>query len=343
MLSKGVLLNLEPYLEKSQLVGVEDFFPQTVEPYRWDGKHFGQGPIYGLCKDWSPDFLIFYNKNLFDEAGIPYPDGSWTRAEFVEIARRLTKRDEQGRIIQFGVYNNANPEQWIWQSGGRIFSADRMRVLLESPEVIEALQFAADLSTRWHVAPGYAEQAQSPVNVMFETGRVAMCFYGQWFVPQFRKNIKSFAWGVTTPPRHKVDIYLSGGMVGYGIYAHTKHPQEAWRFMEYLVGPQGQEAIAEIGWNIPGRRETAYSPIFVENPNLNAEITQTFLEAAERTELFHRSPYINPAEYNLLFNPEWELVMLGEKSVPEALADAARKINQAIRDNMALQKAKVDG
>ena len=343
MLSKGVLLNLEPYLEKSQLVGVEDFFPQTVEPYRWDGKHFGQGPIYGLCKDWSPDFLIFYNKNLFDEAGIPYPDGSWTRAEFVEIARRLTKRDEQGRIIQFGVYNNANPEQWIWQSGGRIFSADRMRVLLESPEVIEALQFAADLSTRWHVAPGYAEQAQSPVNVMFETGRVAMCFYGQWFVPQFRKNIKSFAWGVTTPPRHKVDIYLSGGMVGYGIYAHTKHPQEAWRFMEYLVGPQGQEAIAKIGWNIPGRRETAYSPIFVENPNLDAEITQTFLEAAERTELFHRSPYINPTEYNLLFLPEWELVMLGEKSVPKALADAARKINQAIRDNMALQKAKVDG
>ena len=113
--------------------------------------------------------------------------------------------------------------------------------------------------------------------------------------------------------------------------------------MEYLVGPQGQEAIAKIGWNIPGRRKTAYSPIFVENPNLNAEITQTFLKAAERTELFHRSPYINPTEYNLLFLPEWELVMLGEKSVPAALADAARKINQAIRDNMALQKTEVDG
>ena len=95
MLSKGVLLDLEPYLEQSPVVGVEDFFPQTVEPYRWDGKRFGQGPIYGLCKDWSPDFLIFYNKNLFDEAGIPHPDGSWTREEFVDIARRLTKRDEQ--------------------------------------------------------------------------------------------------------------------------------------------------------------------------------------------------------------------------------------------------------
>ena len=107
---------------------------------------------------------------------------------------------------------------------------------------------------------------------------------------------------------------------------NTKYPQEAWRFMEYLVGPQGQEAIAKIGWNIPGRQGNRVQPYFRRNPNLNAEITQTFLKAAERTELFHRSPYINPAEYNLLFNPEWELVMLGEKSVPEALADAARKI-----------------
>ncbi len=338
MLAKRVLLNLSPYLEKSAVVRLEDFFPQTVEPYRWDGRRFGRGPVYGLCKDWSPDYLVYYNKDLFEKEGIDLPDGSWTREEFVDIAQRLTKRDERGRTVQFGVYNNCNPEQWIWQSGGRIFSEDRTRVLLESAQVIEALEFAAGLSTRWRVAPGYAEQAQSPVNVMFETGRVAMCFYGQWFAPQFRKNIKNFAWGVVTPPRAREDVYVSGGMVGYGIYAYSERAAETWRFMEYLVGPQGQEAIARIGWNIPAHKATAYGPVFVDNPDLDGEVTRTFLRAAEKTRLFQHSPYITSSEFRLHFNPEWELVMLGEKSVAEAMRDATRRINQAIRDNRALLK-----
>jgi len=336
MISKGVLMDLDPFVARSKAVHIDDYFPQTVAPYRWDGHKFGQGRLYGLCKDWSPDYLVYYNKNLFDEEGIPHPDGSWTRDQFVEIAQRLTKRDERGRIVQFGVYNNCNPEQWAREGGGRFFSDDGARSLLDTPKVLRSLQWSADLSNRWHVAPGYAEQQQGGVDVMFETGRVAMCFYGQWFAPQFKKAITTFGWGVATPPRDKVDIYLAGGMVGYGIYAHTPYPEAAWRLMEFLVGPEGQTQMAKIGWNIPSNRNIAYSPIFRQNPDLDRSVTETFLRAAERTRLFDISPYINPSEWYLLFSPEWELALLGEKTVPDAMRSASRQIDQAIRDNRAI-------
>jgi multiple sugar transport system substrate-binding protein len=336
LLSKQVLRDLDPFIARSTIIRTDDFFPQTVEPYRWDGNRFGQGPIYGLCKDWSPDWLVFYNKKLFDEAGIPYPDGSWTREEFVEIAKKLTKRDERDRIVQFGVYNNCSPEQWVWQSGGRYFSDDGRRCTLDRPEALEAMEFSNNLSNKWHVAPGYAEQQQGAVDVMFQTGRVAMCFYGQWFVPQFRDNIKDFKWGVTTPPRHRSDVYVCGGMCGYGMYARAPHPEAAWRLMEFLVGPRGQEVCATIGWNIPSNRNVARSPVFRENPGLDRGITETFLAAAEKTRLFQTNPYINYGELQLRLSPHLELMALGEIPPAEALRRAVGDINQAIEDNLAI-------
>lgn len=336
MLSKHVLLQLDTYIAGSKLVKLEDYFPQTIVPYRWDGEHFGKGGLYGICKDWSPDCLVYYNKSLFRKAGIPYPDGSWTRDEFVNIAKKLTVRDANGRTVQFGVYNNSPLEQWVWESGGKFFSSDGTKCQLESPEVLKAAQFAADLSNKWHVAPDYGEAQQGATDVMFETGRAAMCFYGMWYAPQFKESIKDFDWGVTTPPRDVKDVYLSGAMVGYGIYSKTPHPKDAWRFMEFLVGPHGQAAVAGIGFNIPSNRNIAYSPVFTKNSHVSQEVIQTFLKAGEKTRFTQLSPYINLSEFNIYFLSQWDLVMMGQESVPDAMGIIKGQINQAIKDNMSI-------
>ena len=336
LVSKGVLMNIEERVAQSTVIGLSDYFPQTVSPYRYDGHEFGQGPLYGLCKDWSPDFLVFYNKDLFREAGLDIPDGTWDRETFLDAAKRLTRRDDKGRIIQFGVYNNCDARQWVIQSGGQVYSEDFNRCTLNEPAALEGLQFAADLTLKWRVAPNLAEQAQSAVNVMFETGRVAMCFYGMWFVPQFTKHIKDFEWSVTTPPLHVRDIYLSAGMIGYGISAKTKHPEAAWAFFEYLQGPKGQEQLADIGWNIPASSVVAYGPHFLGNPDHDREIIEVFLEAVKKTVFIQLNPYITQQEFDLYFLPEWDLVLLGERSVKDAMDTVAAKVNQAIADNRAL-------
>lgn len=340
---RGILMNIQERAEASDAIDLDDFFPQTLEPYRFDGEQFGRGDLYGLCKDWSPDRLVFYNKDLFDEAGIPYPDGTWTREEFVEVARRLTRRDAQGRVTRFGVYNNCEAEQWIAQSGGSVWSDDGLRCTLASPESLRGLQFAADLSLRHRVAPNLAEMNQATDMVMFQTGRAAMAFYGMWLVPQFTRNITDFEWDVTTPPRDERDVYLALGMVGYGIYAKTRHPEEAWLFFEHLAGEWGQEFRARAGWNIPASQGVAYSDTFAGNPDFNTDVIAKFLDAIPRTEYVGANPNISPNEYLLHFTSAWESVLLGERTVEEAMRSVAATLDQAIIDNRRLMGKEVPG
>lgn len=337
--SKGILMPLDDLVEESDVIDLDNYFPQTVDAYRFDGLHFGQGELYGLCKDWSPDRLVFYNKTLFDEAGIPHPTADWTREEFVEIAKRLTVRDNRGRTLQYGVYNNCEPMQWIAQSGGSLFTEDMTQAALDSPEALDGLRFSADLITRHRVAPGMGDAAQTGTeNVMFETGRVAMVFYGMWMVPILQRNVRDFDWGVVTPPRHVRDVYTCMAMAGYGINARTNHPEEAWKFFEFMAGPRGQQKHARMGWNIPSDRNIAHGPDFRDNPDLPSDVVEVFLSALPRTELIQINPFVLRGEMDMFFRPQWDLVLLGERSVEDAMARANRDLNRAIRANIAIMR-----
>ena len=169
LLKKGALRPLDDFLKKSKRIKEEDFFPVTLFGYKFDGEVFGKGPIYGFPTDFSPFTLLFYNKKLFDEAGISYPTKSLSWEEFLKLAEKLTKRDEKGRIMQYGVYD-IDPYVLIYQNGGRVFSEDGKRCLLDSPEAIEAIQFKTDLSTKYHVAPSYGDKQQGNRDIMFRTG-----------------------------------------------------------------------------------------------------------------------------------------------------------------------------
>ena len=102
--SKGVLANLTPYAEKDADFSDKDFFPRIKDRFTVDGK------LYAVPRDVAPFACIFYNKKLFDEAGIPYPEDDWTWDDLLRIARQLTKKDENGRVIQYGFWG------WAWQN-----------------------------------------------------------------------------------------------------------------------------------------------------------------------------------------------------------------------------------
>jgi multiple sugar transport system substrate-binding protein len=100
--------------------------------------------IYGHPENAGAN-AVWYNKRLFDEAHEPYPQSDWTWAEFIGVAQRLTKRDAQGRLIQLGFVG-----YWDWQTalvqwGGRIYTPEGTRCVLDSPEGVAAMQFMQDL------------------------------------------------------------------------------------------------------------------------------------------------------------------------------------------------------
>ncbi|MFV0416855.1 MAG: ABC transporter substrate-binding protein [Chthoniobacterales bacterium] len=333
LLAKKALLPIDDYLRSSSVLNIDEFFPATVSPYRFDGESFGRGQTYGLCKDWSPDSLVFFNQRHFDEAGLPYPNGQWNQEEFVETARALTQRDSKNRVSQFGVFNNCWPGQWVQRAGGQIFSNSGDKCVIDSGSAIDGLEYSADLSLKWAVAPGYGEQQQGTPSVMFEAGRAAMCFYGMWMVHNFQRTMPHAEWSVVLPPRQKKDVYISSSMIGYGISSATRRPDNAWRLFEFLLSPEVQSRFARLGWNIPSNRRVAYGADFAGAKSLPSPVVKTFLDAAEKTQLFQRSPYIEPETFYRIFRSSWDNVLLGKSPVRNALVETAVAANQRIAMN----------
>ena len=93
---KGVLVDLMPYIKKDKDIKVSDYYEQVIDRFSIDGK------LYVLPRDIAPICVIYYNKNIFDEAGIKYPTDDWDRDKFLEIAKQLTAFNSKGVMSQYG-------------------------------------------------------------------------------------------------------------------------------------------------------------------------------------------------------------------------------------------------
>jgi multiple sugar transport system substrate-binding protein len=142
------------------------------------------GAYYGLPWIANP-LIVYYNKRLFDDAGVPYPDplDDWTWSEFIDIARRLTvvKRDSLGNEYQqygYIVDGWPNIETFLWAGGGDIIAGDGLTVTLDSDASIKGLDILHDILTAG-ITPAYARVSSLGANnVWFEKQRAAMFMGG---------------------------------------------------------------------------------------------------------------------------------------------------------------------
>jgi len=135
------LLDLKPFIEAN--INKDDYFYGFVDAQNLAGKYVG------LPRNWV-DLVMFYNKDLFDEAGIEYPNEHWTWEEdLLNAAKALTKdTDGDGNPDQWGFWTGPdvlNMDGYVYASGGAVLSEDKSRCLLDSPESIESIQFRGDL------------------------------------------------------------------------------------------------------------------------------------------------------------------------------------------------------
>ena len=151
---KGMAMDLTENFQASKVFDIEDFLP-VVNQFKYDiasGKH-GEGAIYGFPKDWSPDYTIYYNKKLFEEAGVPFPSSTeaMTWQDLVELANKLTVKNGK-KTTQYGLayYNStiaANQDLLnlqLLQQSSSMFSADFSQAELDKPGTKDLLNFWVD-------------------------------------------------------------------------------------------------------------------------------------------------------------------------------------------------------
>jgi multiple sugar transport system substrate-binding protein len=258
--ARDALVPLGPLLETSETLRAEDYYPQPLEAFQFNGE------LMCLPQNLS-SLVVYYNRDLFDAAGVPYPEEGWTWDEFLSAAKALTQDlDGDGLTDQhgLGVENSLiRFTPFIWQAGGELVDdTDRpTRLTIDTPEAREAIQFFIDLSLVHKVVPTEAEVLAVSDEDRFVNGTTAMLLQSRRVVPTLRQ-IESFTWDVAPLPQHEE----AAGILhadAYCMSATTQNQDVAWRFIEFANGPEGQQLAARVGRTVPSLKAVAESPVFL--------------------------------------------------------------------------------
>lgn len=324
----GQLVNLQPFVDASENFDVDAVWQSALGRYRYDPEthSFGMGDLYALPKDIGPT-VLYINVDMFEAAGVPLPDPNvpLTWDELIEIGMILTV-DANGRHPDEDGFDPNNVTQWglgdlwfeniVYGNGGRIISEDgRTFVAADDQNTIDAIQFLSDITHVYMIHPTAQQTSSMSIGQMFETGRVAITTNGRWGVTGYRANL-SFEWDVRpnpVGPSGEVTSYLNqadctfggwSGSVGLAIIAGSQgemHAEEAYRFIEYVAGPEGQVEQAALGFQIPNQVEVAQTDAFLQ-PDQAPANAQIFLEAA-RCE--SPGPWTQTPLYGQWFDDNW--------------------------------------
>jgi multiple sugar transport system substrate-binding protein len=253
---KGALLSLDDFITGQEGLDTGIYLPGLVDPGQWNGEQ------YLLPKDYSP-LGVYFNKKVFDQFGVPYPQDGWTWDDLLATAQALTQdTDGDGKTDIWGVQLPASWtsgfEYWVAAAGGRLISEDGTQFVgyMDSPEMQAALKFYADLYNVHKVAPPPADLAMwGGGNTEFDQGKAAMRLFGRWPQGGYKTNPNIELGVVGTPAGMERASVLFWG--GFGIAANTEHPEAAWRFLKFYAGEEGAEVWKD--WALPAVKSVADS------------------------------------------------------------------------------------
>ena len=240
-MSNDILLDLTDKVADSDKLEMDKFPEDIKEMYQWDGK------TYAVPKD-IDTIAMWYNKDMFDEAGIDYPDGSWTWDEFYDIAEKLTKEDGS----QYGFAANPSNEQDTWMNiiysmGGCVLTDDN-KSGFDDPNTIKAMEFV-DKCVK-NVMPPASTMSETGTDVLFGSGKVAMISQGPWMVSAFKDNdyIKEHCDVARLPKDAETgeSVSLYNGL-GWAASANTDMPDEAFQLIEWFGSKDMQKKQADLG------------------------------------------------------------------------------------------------
>jgi multiple sugar transport system substrate-binding protein len=333
----GVLLDLRPFIEKYKLP-VDRLYP-SLKPYI-----YYQGRIVGIPENCGP-YVLFYNRKLFREAGVPYPKPGWTWDECLQTAKKLTKyRTVNGRkvAIQKGLYVG-NYDWWffIWMYGGHLFTPDGKTCTMDTEAVKKGVRFWADLKLKYHVTPTTSEaQSMAPTGawggdaLLFRESRIAMNISGRWLSIQYREQ-KDLDWDVVSAPHGPNRVTLLASKC-YSIPSTCRHIPEAITYIKHLLGKDNQLLVANYGDGMPSLDDPAITKAFTYNPEYpNERNNKLHLDEMKYARVQEYSPYINDLDVAAIMGMELDKMWLGQQTPDRACDVIASRINAIIRRNLA--------
>ena len=241
--SSNKLMDLTSKISSSSTVKNSNFPDDLIKLYTYNSKQ------YAVPKDYDT-IGLWYNKTLFDQKGIKYPDSSWDWNKLKSVAKQLT--DTSKGVYGFLSYPNTQNIIYdlIYQNGGYPISDDRTKSGYSSAESVAAIKYALSFAQD-KTSPTAAQFTNTTAEQYFESGKGAMLFDGSWYTSEFYSNdyVKKNCDVAVLPHGTKQATIYNG--LGNSISATTKYPNEAWKFEEFLGSKKANEIQSEYGSAIP--------------------------------------------------------------------------------------------
>lgn len=299
--------------------GLDDFYPEIRRAMQLDGKYY-------IMTEYMNVALLYYNRRMFREAGLAEPTADWTWDDLVRAGQALTHGPRDG---QPGVWGCSRMEGWwgewlpyVRQAGGKMFTPDGRRCLLDSPEAITGLRFYLEKATKHRIS---APAGFEPVNG-FVNQRVAMIVGGHLNYWLNYNQVPGLEWDVQVLPRGPVT--RKGGEIaiaGYSISRTSMHVEETWQLAKWLTRREAIAAVAARG-TLAVRRSVGEAMMRAPGPRPNPRNLEAAYAQFEFGEpIPHHANYIEIASQ--IIQPEIDRMVLGEITPEEAARRATASVN----------------
>jgi multiple sugar transport system substrate-binding protein len=331
---QGMVLDLLPFATRDKVNVRRDYGLMGIE--LWDGK------LYAMPYVLSPH-AWYYNKTMVKAAGAPDPwdqlHGALTWDDLLTIAQATTRPAGGDQPDRWGIsltYNDIEYQLagFIWSNGGRTHDDGQMRYLLDDPRTIEAVQFVYDLLAKHRVMIPLAtrdELGKAGIRDVFVAGRAGLVENSSSAINTYLTGIGTqFEWDVFPIPQARKGgplpvAYTSGDP--NCVNAATRYKDEGWSFVRWLAGPQTQGLFGRTKLAYPALKEAANDTRgYAAPPPPHMGVFGKVFEGKVTRRFFHYNHLqglsIARDQLNAAFN--------GEKTVAQAMRDAAREANLAV-------------
>jgi multiple sugar transport system substrate-binding protein len=348
----------QPFAQEDLLVPVDDLIERDNFTKPWPDLQVHNnyakwhGHTYMSPAD-SGAVIMFYNKELFDKKGVPYPTDDWTFADFQDAVEKLSFEEGGTKYYgyaQAGGWNGQYTRSVHWIRKDGVFEWDTIseprEALFTQPEIIDALQYTIyDVIDKGY-CPSPSMIAGGGVTIA--TGVVAMTMEGPWFLPNMHGEQAAKEGGVSfdvvLPPLGAsgiVDTELSTS--GHVISGQSKNPEAAWELVKFIADDEGQERIAQGGrqCGTPDMMKKHWVPNIGET--FNFQNAEAFLKAMSVPTAHGIIVGGAGANFDAFSSAEggmgaaWEAMVGVQKTAKEALEELNPKLQKMLDEYWAKQ------
>ncbi|MEV8251660.1 sugar ABC transporter substrate-binding protein [Microbacterium sp. NPDC076768] len=318
--------NFQLYASNDKFEPIPDAIDPENYPQALNDLYSFDGTQYGVPKDFDT-VAVYYNKALFDQAGVAYPTEGWTWEEFQEKANAISDALKADGV--YGTVNGLTGGQEVYyntilQAGGEVISADGKTSGYDSPESIAGLQLVADLIADGS-APTLQQLSDTPQNVWFVNGKSAMFWSGTWSNAELRESAIVDDIEVAPLPKGKQEATVIHGLANV-VAKSSENKAAALAFQAFLGSDRAAVIQAEAGAALPAYEGT--QDAFIASAPYNLQV---FLDEAEN----YSFPYPvskNTAAWNQLENELLPAAFSGERPVADVAKELAEKMNASLAE-----------